>query len=482
LRQTGRMPRLDGSRRAHNRVRRAACSVVAVLTAASTLIPPAAHANVWNVYGAGSRNIAMGGATVASTTDWSSGQTNPAGIAFAETSQLTIGAFWAKPRLKVQFETGPPRLIPAFPNRSREIEDHFGPQFGVVARGEDLFQREFDFPWAIGAGVHLPNAALFVQRSIRNEELFSVIFQERALAVGFNLWTAVRLLPYLSLGAGMTFNLSLLLSSDVVVDQNGQQFLSTDSDTRPSVTFIGGIQYRPTETLSFGASYIGRQRWSTRGTALTVAPALSFGDPRIPPAGTVLAPPPIFTELRMLTSYTPKQVQFGAAWQVTERLQLDAALHWQEWSDYRTTQGTRLFNEFDDTWIPRIGLEYRVTRDFAVRAGFSYEPTPVTEQPPGFNLLGADRYIPAIGLEYRFEDPFGYLAKPIKLELAGFYHHLKERDFDETTPAPPLDTLDPGELVGLLLIPDFAAQIDVDEPHTLDGYVFGVSGHLTFQW
>jgi len=260
---------------------------------------------------------------------------------------------------------------------------------------------------------------------------------------------------------------------------HGQQFTNTDVDTQGSISLTLGLQWRPTDRLSFGASFIQRQRLSVRGSA-RVQIAIDPSSPFIPPVGPILNAPPATSEIRFVTGFTPMTIQVGGAYQLTERLQVNAALQYYQWSDYVTTTGTKPFNEFDDTFVPRIGLEYRLFRNFDVRAGFYYEPTPVTDQPQGFNLLGADRYVPSIGFGWRFEDPFGYYERPIRLDFAAFYHFFKARDFDESTGPPPLDLIPPEELLpALLLVPNFLGAIDVDEPHEFDGRVFGMTLSLT---
>ncbi|MBZ0253022.1 MAG: outer membrane protein transport protein, partial [Candidatus Methylomirabilis sp.] len=383
----------------------------------------------------------------------------------------------------VQYDGSPERLLNAFPGRKKDLEDNIGPVGGFVLLGEKLLQRELDFPFAVGVGLYFPGESLFPERIIRNEELVDVIFQERNLSIGVNVYSAIRLFPYLSLGAGITFNLSLHAATNVNISTEGQQFVISDGDTQLSPSLLLGAQFRPTDRFSMGFSFIQRQRWSYTGEARTRALVFDPVSPLIPPVLVFPGLEGIRTELRGISAYTPSQIMLGAAYQLTERLQLDAAIQYYFWEDYKTLVATSLPRKFNNTFVPRVGAEYRLTRDFTLRGGYYYEPTPVTEQPQGFNLLGTNRHVFSGGFGWELPEPFGYLKKKLNFEVAGFYHYLVPRDFDKGTGPPPLELLSPGDLVGLaLLVPNFLSAIDVDEPHTQRGEVFGVTSTLTFRW
>ncbi|MBZ0254171.1 MAG: outer membrane protein transport protein, partial [Candidatus Methylomirabilis sp.] len=385
--------------------------------------------------------------------------TNPAGIGFQDDVQATMGVFASVPRLTVQYDGSPERLLNAFPGSNKDIEEKVGPILGIVMPGQALTDVPLDFPWAVGFGLYLPGESAFTQRALRNEELFDVIFQERDLAIALIAFGAFRLHPTLSLGAGISVNAAVPTVVDTLASPDGRQFSNSDVDTQGSPAFTLGVQWRPTDRLSFGASFIQEQRLSVRGTASVQLALVTDAYPFIPPA-VLFGLPPTVSRVRFITGYTPAQFQVGASYKITEQLEVDLALQYQKWDRYKTTTASTPPNKFDNIWIPRVGVEYLLTRDFALRGGFSYEPTPVTEQPQGFNLLGADRFIPSAGFGWRFEDPFGYFTKKISLDFAAFYQYIKPRTFDTGTGPPPLDQLTFGELLGLaLLVPDFLAAI-----------------------
>ncbi|MCA9773423.1 MAG: TonB-dependent receptor [Myxococcales bacterium] len=451
-----------------------------VVAAAALCVPTAAAANVWNVYGAGARNIALGGSTVATTQDWSSGQTNPAGIAFAEDVESTIGIFAAMPRLTVRYRGRPEHRLRAVPGRKANLEDHVGPIVGFVLPGQGFSDEPVAWPWAVGFALYLPGESAFVQRAFRPSEPFSVVYHERPLQIGLLLYGAVRVLPSLSLGAGITVNAAAPTTANTIASLDGRQFTNTNVDTRLSPSFTLGIQFRPTDRLSFGVSFIQRQRLNVRGRA-TVAFGLSDGFPALP-AIPVSGLPAFNSQIRFVTGYTPPMLTGGFAYKLTESLEVSAAIQWRKWDNYRATNGLAPPNRFRNTLTPRLGIEYRPLRDLALRAGFCFEPSPVTEQTQGFNLLDSDRWVPSAGLGWTFQSPLGF-KKPITLDVAAFAHILETRRFDQHTPPPPIDLLSPGQqLIYGLLVPGYPGVLDVDEPHTFSGHVIGLTASLTVRF
>ncbi|MCA9771044.1 MAG: TonB-dependent receptor [Myxococcales bacterium] len=444
-----------------------------------------AAANVFNTYGAGARNIAMGNATIASQSDWGATFTNPAGLAFSEHTEWTIGVLGAAPRLTVQYRGQRRHPVDAFsgPGRHKDIETNIGPVVGTVLNGEKMLGRKLDYPFAVGVAVYLPGESAFGQRTFQNKDLFSVMFSERNLALGLATSLGIKLHPNFSAGIGMIYNLALKLDARAAVTQDFHTLQETDANTQWSPTFVAGFQFRPTDRLFIGASYTGLQRWNSKGLYRSTALTVDLGTPLIPvvPIGGAveIAPSGPF-----YTSFTPKTLQLAVAYKFSERLEVDVGVTWRKWDEYHTTLRTPPPNAFKNTWTPRIGAEYRVTPDFLLRGGFYYEPTPVTEQPTGFNLLGTDRYVPSVGLSWNFRDPFGYLSKPLTIDVAAFWHIFQTRRFDQHTGPPPLSLLQADPQFGLLalLVPNFASFIDVDEPHTFRGQVFGGTADLTFRW
>jgi long-subunit fatty acid transport protein len=138
-----------------------------------------------------------------------------------------------------------------------------------------------------------------------------------------------------------------------------------------------------------------------------------------------------------VTGFTPETVTFGVSYKVIERLRLSGEISWYRWSMYDGPLDTGFQSDFNDVWVPRLGVLYRLTRNIDLRFGFYYEPTPVTSQPAGFYPIGNDRFVYSTGIGYSFKDPWGILAKPLSVDGYFQYHMLKKEDFDRALPPTP---------------------------------------------
>ena len=84
---------------------------------------------------------------------------------------------------------------------------------------------------------------------------------------------------------------------------------------------------------------------------------------------------------------------------------------------------------FDDILIPRLGAEYQLNKNFAVRGGIAYEESPLkTTRNPELNYLDTDKLVVGLGISATY-DRTRLLAYPVRLDLGYQYQQLQERDF-----------------------------------------------------
>jgi len=124
-----------------------------------------------------------------------------------------------------------------------------------------------------------------------------------------------------------------------------------------------GIMYKPNEDLSFGASFHSIVKYKFTGTATTTGPS-QFAV--MLPNGDVSA---------NLT--TPFNLAVGVAYRVIPKLLISADFQYVGWSSYdtltinfatpqKTVSSPRMY---DNTYILRLGAEYNLMKELAVRAG-----------------------------------------------------------------------------------------------------------------
>jgi long-chain fatty acid transport protein len=85
----------------------------------------------------------------------------------------------------------------------------------------------------------------------------------------------------------------------------------------------------------------------------------------------------------------PANLDFGLAYEFSDKFTLAAEVNWIMWSTYESLDftfeesGDLLNNEnprdYKDTWIPRIGGQYKLNDIFTFRAGFYYDSSPANE-------------------------------------------------------------------------------------------------------
>ena len=142
--------------------------------------------------------------------------------------------------------------------------------------------------------------------------------------------------------------------------------------------FTVGVFYKPVEKLSIGVDYRSQITMSVEdGEATFVVPsALST---TIPAENSFNAELPL-----------PANLDFGLAYDFNDKFTLAAEVNWIMWNTYQSldfefAENGAVLNssnprEYKDSWIPRIGGQYKLNDIFTFRAGMYYDPTPTNEE------------------------------------------------------------------------------------------------------
>lgn len=141
--------------------------------------------------------------------------------------------------------------------------------------------------------------------------------------------------------------------------------------------FNAGIFYKPIEKLNIGVSYRSKIMMNLEDGEATfnVPSALSTS---VPENNKFSADLPL-----------PANLDFGLSYQLTEKFLLAAEVNWVMWSayeslDFEFEESGELLNsqnprQYKDSWITRLGGEYKLNDVFTFRAGMYYDPSPVNE-------------------------------------------------------------------------------------------------------
>ncbi len=149
----------------------------------------------------------------------------------------------------------------------------------------------------------------------------------------------------------------------------------------------------------------------------------------------------------------PETLTLSGRQQVTERLALLGTLEWTHWS---RVQPTFAYNSagiavdsipvgFKDGWFYALGAEYMYNPRLTLRAGLSYEKSPVTDENRTQFLPDSDRWTPSVGASYKWSDR-------ITIDLAYSHIFFSDGSMKETVSLP----------IGTVTLLDAVAKTDVD--------------------
>ncbi len=379
--------------------------------------------------GIGARAMAMGGADVAWAADPLGAMgVNPAGLGFLSAPELTLGGVgglveghFNKPGATEGDLDRNPQALPEFA---------FGMPLGKspVAIGISFVPESFllakwryaDPPGGLG-GISYGD----------QQEKSEIINLRSALGV------AVRAASNFSIGAsvGLVYNKNELSAPYIFQNLQAGPGGPANSGLDGAKTLLNlqteglawnaqvGMIWRVTPDLQLGVSYESQSTVVSTGDAWG-DPSLQFGHPQ----GTLP-----FHYDATVTNTLPQEVRFGGSWKFLPQWRLAAQVDWIDWSDafHNLSMSFRngsnagvnaaLGSSFTDSapldwkseFVYRGGVEYDVTENWTVRAGYSYGSSPV----PNATLTPLTAAI----LEQTVTAGVGYHWKQYRVEAAYQY-------------------------------------------------------------
>jgi len=395
-------------------------------------LPYPAAASYFDTFGVDARGMALGNSMAAWSEGWASVHYNPAALALSKEIEFSLGFNYAMPSIDVEFPAGGKQEIQQFPGEPGSIDSIPGPSFGLLVPIQRLTPRKLPTPIAMGVGLFVPRQALSSTLVIEESFPVDVMFQDRNSSLALDFALSTRISPAFYIGVGLATQLRT--GGDIRISETGTSDASRYNVRFGSPSVLVGILVRPIERLRLGfvfrqKNYV-RSSWNAQvETRVVLTPGL---DP----------PVSLYQKSRVakdyITDFTPDNFSLGAAYNITERLKVSAQVDIYLWSQYKGPLDQGLEFPFNDSFVPRIGLLYRVTRKIEVRAGFYYEPTPVTSQAMGFYPVGNDRWVPSAGVGYELDVPWDLLSKPVSIDGFIQYHILQDRSFSRALASNPV--------------------------------------------
>jgi len=94
--------------------------------------------------------------------------------------------------------------------------------------------------------------------------------------------------------------------------------------------------------------------------------------------------------------------------------------------------------DFDDIFIPRIGVEYILNKHFVLRSGYIYQPTSVPDQKGMSNYLDSNKHVISFGGGVTFHDPWDFIETPINIDLVFQAQLFEKRSVIKDDPEDPV--------------------------------------------
>jgi len=370
------------------------------------------HGAGFLIYEHGAAAMAMGGAFVALANNSSAVFHNPAGIAFLEGTQISVGTTLIFPTASLSMPNID-LVNPAYPESYDQVSQVFYPStFYITHKITDRIVAGFGFFSPYGLGTEWADPENFPLKYLATKDDMKTFFLNPTIAFKLN--------GNLSVGLGASYIYSTLALDLVYRQDLGPPLgyvdipISLESASGSGWGLNAGALYRG-EKFSFGFNWRGGFSIDYEGDLSLDVSAIPIP---FPDTGTAS------------TSFSfPHVLGVGAAFNLTDILILTADIHYILWSSYEEiavdVEGIPgvdfepVEENWKDSFVFRGGLQYMVSENFALRAGFLYDQTPQPVDTMDPILPDADRWAITGG--------FGYKTAKFFIDVAYQYEPFKDR-------------------------------------------------------
>lgn len=448
--------------------------------AAGFIFQSAAYANIGDAYGFGVRSASLGGTGVSGHDDGYDASLNPAVLSKRNGKKLKLSAsiVFLQPEFK------PIKDIVV-------VNDFTGDKnAGSVDRGNVDNQYKPTFGTLIGLSAQLtPNLGQlsfgltvfspFSQVAyIDSGETFIpeyVLYRARTQRPQIEFAFASEVFEGVFLGVGSRVAFSLSSKADV--------FLQSASTSSSSMRFSTSMRPR---LVPYAGLLIAPKDWAATLGLVFRAAADSPSTLVLGSSARVLGPLSAMNFAFNSNSsiyYDPMSVELGFDFALSPDTKAFGQIDYQRWSAFHApalsveinrTSGVSMTNsilplyEYRDIFIPRAGIESKVSKQTTLRGGYSYRPSIFKALPTGAgNYLDPDRHQFGLGLGYFMQEFLG-IPTGATLDLNGTFQYLVSQTIRKT----------PGNELGT-----GSGDLKIGAPgYDAGGFVYGFGAGLTVQF
>ena len=361
----------------------------------------------------GAKAAGMGTAFVAVADDPSAIAHNPAGLTQLKGENIYGGMTFVIPSTTYTSPSGQ--------SEDTEFQVFFPPHLFFSS---DLGTRDM----CLGVGIYSPFGIGGVKWS--KEGLTRYSSTESMIAtLAINPTFAWQVLPSLSIGIGVNYMISKtqakrMVDQSIFGADDGEIILKGIGD---GWGYNFGLLFTPDKRLSLGFAYRSEIRVTHNGDIefKHIAPALqgSFGGSHFK------------TDMHTPSTF-PEVISFGIACRPSEKLTFEFDVEREGWSSFKSVEldledevPSAHFSDssapldWKDTWLIKVGTEYRLNESLALRGGYVYVETPV----PDHTLDAAN----PSAVQHNFCIGLGYKIKKLVIDFfynAGFHEDRKVRN------------------------------------------------------
>ena len=339
------------------------------------------------------RAMAMGGAFTAVADDPSAIYFNAAGLTQLQGTHILFGTTLIAP---VSTFRG---IAPAITQYDMNKQYFFPSHFWISHSVNEKLALGLGFTSPFGLGTKWD--ANWVGRYLAIETSLKVFTVSPVVAYKLN--------DELSVSAGLVYSWATVTITQKMPQMpfDGDAFITLDGKDNSAWGYNLGLLYKPTPKLSLGVSYHSQVKYTFKGTAVSVGNEKLIQADKLPNTDVTAK----------LTS--PVNLTFGIAYDVMPDLKLSFDYQYVGWSSYDTLgvdfsdpniadiASPRLY---DNSYILRLGAEYKLANNLKVGAGIYFDKSPVSPQNMNPSLPEGDRLGFSGGIDYKLSDNLGVSA------------------------------------------------------------------------
>jgi long-subunit fatty acid transport protein len=352
-----------------------------------------ARASTPDVFGLGSEESAVCGASAARVHDFSAGHYDPAGLTLVEKPEVSIGVLGFGSTLS----------LPG--GKTQSIADPYAVVVGAAAPVPLLRWLENRIYFGLALSI-LPTGVVRVIAHNPTTDAFFPLYDNRTQRLVVLPSVAVRLPKGVSIGLGFNYLAGL-----------GGHVSGAEGTTR-------AIEARVDEAIFSILSVNAGIRWQAkRWLALALVYREQFSVPFSTYSSNLVAGQPINIDVDAQGLFTPHQLLVGGALSLPKRVMLSLDVgwsHWSGWSGPFVTVSSQLplvgpidarppAVNFSDTGWFRLGVEWlaldKPKAQVLLRGGYGFESAALASPPAGTQLQDGHKHRLALGLGGRL--PFG---------------------------------------------------------------------------